>query len=128
MPRQTPAPLLVLVPVLVLSALAQPGAADIQAATGRVLALLVNEPGSDIYLQYHGQIAVGDSISGVATYNWGGSRCPGLGLPEGSVASLQRALDNPRIVVQPFIKIGQGGHLCIVAVRYILRNEQGLFP
>ena len=126
MPRPALAPLLAL--LLGVGALAQPGAADVQAATGRLVALLVVEPTSDTYPLYHGQITVGDSIGGFATYHWGGSFCPGQTLPLETVASLQRALDNPRILVQPFTKNGQGGNLCVVAVRYILRNEQGLFP
>jgi len=117
-----------LVLLLALLAVAPPGAADVQAATGRLVALLVVESTSDTYPLYHGQITVGDSIGGFATYHWGGSFCPGQTIPTTSVASLQRALDNPRIVVQPFTKNGQGGNLCVVAVRYILRNEQGLFP
>jgi hypothetical protein len=71
---------------------------------------------------------MGDSIGGFATYHWGGSFCPGKDLPEASVAALHRALDNPRVVVQPFSQNGQGGALCLVALRFILRNEQGLFP
>jgi hypothetical protein len=102
--------------------------ADVQAATGRLVGLLVIEPTSTQYAQYHGSITVGDSIGGFATYHWGGSFCPGKDLPEASVASLQRALDNPRVVVQPFTLNGQGGALCVVGVRYILRSEQGLFP
>jgi hypothetical protein len=114
--------------LLVFAAVARPSAADVQAATGRLVALLVVEPTSDSYPLYHGAISVGDSIGGVASYHWGGSFCPGKDLPESSVAALHRALDDPRVVVQPFTKNGQGGALCIVAVRFILRNEQGLFP
>ncbi len=102
--------------------------ADVQRATGRVVALLVLEPTSDDYALHHGAITVGDAIGGFATYYWGGSFCPGKDLSEASVAALQRALDNPRVVVQPFTKNGQGGALCAVAIRYILRNEQGMFP
>lgn len=108
--------------------LAAPAGADLQAATGRLVSLLVVEPTSDDYALYHGAITVGDPIGGFGTYHWGGSFCPGKDLPEASVAELHRALDNPRIVVQPFTKNGQGGALCVVAVRYILRSEQGLFP
>jgi hypothetical protein len=102
--------------------------ADLQGATGRLVALIVFEPTSDEYALHHGSITVGDAIGGFATYHWGGSFCPGKDLAEASVASLHRALDNPRIVVQPFTKNGQGGALCAVAIRYILRNEQGMFP
>jgi hypothetical protein len=102
--------------------------ADVQAATGRLVSLYVVEPTSDEYAIQHGSITVGDSIGGFGTYHWGGSYCPGKDLPESTVAALHRALDDPRVVVQPFTKNGQGGALCIVAVRYILRSEQGLFP
>jgi hypothetical protein len=114
--------------LLVFGSIAGPSAADVQAATGRLVALLVVDPTSDSYPLYHGAISVGDSIGGFTTYHWGGSFCPGKDLLEPSVAALHRALDDPRVVVQPFTKNGQGGALCVVAVRYILRNEQGMFP
>jgi len=120
--------LALLVPLVLLYAPVHPAHADVQAATGRVVALLVVDSSSDSYALYHGQITVGDPIGGFATYYWGGSYCPGKDLLESSVAALHRALDDPRVVVQPFTKNGQGGALCVVAVRYILRNEQGLFP
>ncbi len=113
---------------LALLVLVHPVAADVQAATGRLVGLLVVEPTSNEYGLYRGSITVGDSIGGFATYHWGGSYCPGKDLSEASVAALHRALDNPRVVVQPFTLNGQGGALCVVAVRYILRSEQGLFP
>jgi len=120
--------LLVLMALAAMLAPSPTATADVQAATGRVVALLVVEPTSDDYAAYHGQVTVGDPIGGFATYHWGGSFCPGKDLLEGSIAALHRALDDPRVVIQPFTKNGQGGALCIVAVRYILRNEQGLFP
>ena len=101
-------------------------AVDNVGATGRVLALRINTPASDDYGTDHGFLLIGDQISGITTYTWGGSRCPATNVTEGNVAMLQRALDNPRILVEPAWKTGQGGSTCLVRFTFFLRSEQGL--
>lgn len=102
--------------------------ADTDGVTGRIVALRVWAPTSDDYPIHHGEIVVGDSIGGFATYYWGGSFCPGTTLEQPLVDMLQRGLDNPRIVLRPRIKNGQGGNQCVVAFQLILRSEQGFVP
>jgi hypothetical protein len=102
--------------------------ADTDGVTGRIVALRVWAPTSDDYPAHHGEIVVGDSIGGFATYYWGGSFCPGKTLDQPLVEMLQRGLDNPRIVLRPRVLNGQGGNQCVVAFQLILRNEQGFVP
>ena len=101
-------------------------AVDNVGAQGRVLALRLNRPGSDDYGADHGSVVIGDQISGVQTYRWGGSRCPAAVLNDDNFAMLQRALNNPRILVEPAWKTGQGGFQCLVRFTFFLRSETGL--
>ena len=70
--------------LLDLGAYSRASVADVQAATGRVVALLVVEPTSDTYALYHGAISVGDSIGGFAVYHWGRFVLPGQGPRRGN--------------------------------------------
>jgi hypothetical protein len=101
-------------------------AVDNVGAQGRVLAIRVNMTSSDDYGVEHGSVVIGDQISGVQTYKWGGSRCPAAEVTEDQIAMLQRALDNPRILVEPAWRPGQGGFQCLVRLTLFLRSEQGL--
>lgn len=105
-----------------------PAAADTDGSSGRIVALRVWGASSDDYAVHHGQIVLGDSIGGFATYYWGGSYCPGKDLDPQLVDMLQRGLDNPRIVIRPRLKNGQGGNQCVVAFQLILRSELGYVP
>ena len=102
--------------------------ADTDGVSGRIVALRVWAPTSDDYPIHHGQVVVGDSIGGFATYYWGGSYCPGKDLDQSLVDMLQRGLDNPRIVLRPRLHNGQGGNQCVVAFQLILRSEEGFIP
>ncbi|MBW2724835.1 MAG: hypothetical protein JRE71_10640 [Deltaproteobacteria bacterium] len=101
-------------------------AVDNVGATGRILALRVNTLASDDYGSFHGSLLIGDQIAGITTYWWGGSRCPATTVTEQNIAMLQRALENPRILVEPAWRTGQGGTTCLVRFTFFLRSEQGL--
>lgn len=101
-------------------------AVDNVGATGRVLALRVNTSASDDYGLDHGFLLIGDPITGITTYTWGGSRCPATTVTEANVAMLQRGLENPRILVEPAWRTGQGGSTCLVRFTFFLRSETGL--
>ncbi len=55
---------------------------------GRVLALRLNLPSSDDYGIDHGSVVIGDSIGGVQTYRWGGSRCNAVAFNDDQFAML----------------------------------------
>jgi hypothetical protein len=102
--------------------------ADTVGAIGRVAAIRVNTSASDDFGSFHGWVLIGDSIGGALTYKWGGSHCPGVNLEPDDRSVLQSGLDNPRLLVEPRYKIGQGGNLCLVAFILVLRNEESLLP
>jgi len=111
---------------LVLSLWAAPAlAVDNVGAIGRIVALQVNGPDSDSSAAHDGRIHV--EVGGqLEEYVWGGTQCSSFHLDEAQVATLQRGLDNPRIVVKPFWKAGTSAS-CLVAFQLILRDWQGLF-
>ena len=48
--------------------------------------------------------------------------------PQVGLLALQAAMNNPRILIQPFTKIGQGGTLCLVAYNFVLRSDLRALP
>ena len=101
--------------------------ADTTQAIGPIVGLRVNHDTADSHALYHGRIFVGDSIGGYAEYRWGGSSCPGLLLPDEHVALLQRGFNNPRIMIEPYTKQGQGS-VCLVGFTLVLRSDLGALP
>ena len=101
--------------------------ADTTQAIGPIVALRVNHTSADFHASYHGRIFVGDSNGGYAEYRWGGSSCPGLTLPPELVALLQRGFNNPRILIEPYTKQGQGSD-CLVGLTLVLRSDLGALP
>jgi hypothetical protein len=102
-------------------------AADTIQAIGPIVAIRENHSTADSHASYHGRIFVGDSIGGYAEYRWGGSSCPGLVLPPELVAQLQRGFNNPRIMIEPYTKQGQGS-ACLVGFTLVLRSDLGALP
>jgi opacity protein-like surface antigen len=101
--------------------------ADTTQAVGPIVALRIQHHTSDTHAQFHGTIKVGDPIGGYAEYRWGGSSCPGLTLDVEIVDRLQRGMNNPRILIQPYTKQGQGS-VCLVGYTLILRSDLGALP
>ena len=117
------------VALLIVGALVTPQArADTAQPIGPLVALRYNSAASDDHGVYHGSITVGDSIGGYATYRWGGSNCPNATLVGEELALLQRAMNNPRILIEPRTKLGQGGTNCLVAFGLVLRSDVGALP
>jgi hypothetical protein len=109
--------------VLLLAA-AQAGA-DTQGATGAVVGLQHNRSNSDSSATYNGLLWV-ETNGALQQYGWGGAVC-GTSFIADDVGVLQGALDNARILIQPFWKAGTGGARCLVAYRLIRRDWAGLF-
>jgi len=114
----------ILAATLILSAAAR---ADTVQATGPIVALSVNHSTADLHASYHGRILVGDIVGGYGEYRWGGSSCPGLTLPNEEVDKLQRGMNNPRILIVPITKLGQGS-FCLVGFTLVLRSELSALP
>jgi hypothetical protein len=77
---------------------------------------------------FRGSITTGDSNLGYAQYRWGGSSCPARDLPYELVDDLQRGMNNPRVLIEPYTQPGQGGALCLVGFTFVLRSDLGALP
>jgi len=102
--------------------------ADTAQPVGPLVALRIINASSDQAGGNRGFITVGDSIGGYQSYFWRGSQCPAANITEAEIAALQRGMNNPRILIQPFTKVGQGGTLCLVAFTFVLRSDLGALP
>ena len=109
----------ILAATLMLATAAQ---ADTTQAIGPIVALRIHHPTADQHASFHGLIVVGDAIGGYANYRWGGSSCPGLLLTNDEIEKLQRGMNNPRILIEPYTKQGQGS-LCLVGFTLVLRSD-----
>jgi hypothetical protein len=103
-------------------------AVDIIGATGRIVALHLKDTNATSYGQFHGWILVGDEVVGVQTYRWGGSWCAGFPLSAENLSVLKSGLDNPRLLIRPEYKIGQGNTVCLVAFTLFQRSDETLLP
>ncbi len=106
-------------------ALATPSRADTVQFVAPIVALRINSNTSDEFAVFKGFIKVGDSIGGYALYKWGGVHCSGKELTEAQVAALQAAMNNPRMLIEPRTKDGQGSTQCLVAFTFVLRSDTG---
>jgi len=117
-----------LLAVALAAIVAVPARADLVGAIGPIVALRIQNTSSDDFASFKGFILVGESIGGYVRYNWGGSRCPALILTDAEIQSLQRGMNNPRILIEPSYKLGQGPNLCLVAWSLVLRSDQAALP
>jgi len=106
-------------------ALATSARADTVQFVAPIVALRINSNTSDEFPVFHGFIKVGDSIGGYARYEWGGSHCIGEELTEAQVAALEAAMNNPRMLIEPRTKNGQGSIQCLKAFTFVLRSDTG---
>ena len=114
--------------VALVTLLAAPASADVVGPIGPIAALRIQTPNSDDIGTFRGYVLVGDSIGGYLRYNWGGSFCPGATLTDEEIEVLQRGMNNPRMLIEPSYKIGQGGNFCLVAFSLVLRSDQAALP
>jgi hypothetical protein len=101
--------------------------ADTTQAIGPIVALRIHHPNADQHASFHGSITVGDAIGGYAEYRWGGASCPGLLLTNDEIEKLQDGMNNPRILIEPYTKLGQGS-FCLVGFTLVLRSDVGALP
>ena len=102
--------------------------ADTVQPVGPIAAIRYHSTASDDYTTFQASVQVGDSVGGYVTYRIGGSSCPNANFDIDEIALLQRAMNNPRILIEPRTKVGQGGNLCLVAFTLVLRSELGALP
>lgn len=106
-------------------ALATSARADTAQFVAPIVALRIHSNDADEFPVFHGFIKVGDSIGGYARYEWGGSHCNGRDLAEAEVAALQAAMNNPRVLIEPRTKDGQGSIQCLIGFTFVLRSDTG---
>lgn len=92
--------------------------ADDVGGIGPIVALQLNTPSGDAYLQYHGRMFV-KSATGVDEYRWGGLACGSRVLTPEQFAAVQRAFDNKQLRVRPIYQDGQSGSRCVVGFTLI---------
>ena len=102
--------------------------ADTVQPIARLAAIVLNESSSDDYASYHGIIFVGDDVGGYFQYKWGGSHCPGFDVSAEALATLQRGMNNPRILIAPRTKPGAGGNQCLVSFTLVLMSDTAALP
>ncbi len=102
--------------------------ADTTQGVAPIVALRIIHTTSDQFAMFRGSITIGDANLGYAQYRWGGSSCPALTLPTDLVDKLQRGMNNPRVLIEPYTKPGQAGSLCLVGFTLILRSDLGALP
>jgi hypothetical protein len=85
--------------LLVAAILALPSAAgaDVVGTPGKLVGLRDVNAASDYFPLLHGSVWIDEGKGTVTEYRWGGSVCPGQTLTEDEIASLSRALDNPKL-------------------------------
>lgn len=92
--------------------------ADEVGGIGPIVALQLNTPSGDAYLQYHGRMFV-KSATGVDEYRWGGTSCGSRVLTDTQFAAVQRAFDNKQLRIRPIYQDGQASTLCVVGFTMI---------
>jgi len=100
-------------------------AADEVGALGPIVLFGHSDASADKFLQYHGRLVVGDSVGGYQEYRWGGASCGSKTLTDAHLAELMAGMNNPRILIQPLWKAGQGSAQCLVGYDLVLRSETG---
>jgi hypothetical protein len=91
--------------------------ADSAGEPGRLVAIEVNTPDSDVYAIRRGRLYVEETATKTRRpYLFGDSSlCPNFEVSELQIDMLARAATNPRILIKPFYKTGNGGSRCLVA-------------
>jgi hypothetical protein len=96
--------------------LAEAARADSDGEPGKLVAVEVLTADSDDYTLRHGRIIVQETTGKVdRTYLLGGtSLCPNQEVSDAQIDMLVRAAGNPKLVIKPFFKVGNGNSRCLV--------------
>jgi hypothetical protein len=102
--------------LLAASLVGQAASADSEGEAGRLVAVEVLTADSDVYAQRHGRIVVEESLGKEErVYLLGGvSMCPNQDVSDAQIDMLARAAGNPKLVIKPFYKTGNGSSRCLV--------------
>ena len=102
--------------LLATSLVGQAASADSEGEAGRLVAVEVLTADSDVYALRHGRIVVEESLGKeVRVYLLGGvSLCPNQDVSDAQIDMLARAAGNPKVVIKPFYKTGNGSSRCLV--------------
>lgn len=103
--------------------------ADEVGGVGTPVGLSVNTDDGDTYLGYHGRLILKNADGTLQEYRWGGISCGSRQLSEPQVITLQGALDNNKMRVQPLYQLGQGDARCLVGFTIVPKSALKLvFP
>jgi hypothetical protein len=103
--------------------------ADEVGAIGTPVSLSVNTDDGDTYLNHHGQLLLKNAQGTLDQYRWGGASCQTRLLSEAQVATLQGALNNNKMRLQPLYQLGQADLRCLVGFTIVPKSAVKLvFP
>jgi hypothetical protein len=102
--------------LLAASLIGEAARADSEGEAGRLVAVEVLTADSDVYALRHGRIVVEESPGKEErTYLLGGvSLCPNQAVSDAQIDMLVRAAGNPKLLIKPFFKTGNGNSRCLV--------------
>jgi hypothetical protein len=106
--------------------LAQGARADSEGEIGKLVVVEVNTADSDVYALRHGRIVVEESVGKAQrVYLLGGvSLCPNQEVTDGQIDILARAAGNPKLLIKPYYKAGNGNSRCLVS--FLLGSKKHL--
>jgi hypothetical protein len=97
--------------------------ADVIGEVGTPVGLTVHTDDSDTYyLMFHGQLFLKQADGTVQAYRWGGVSCGTRLLDEAQIATVQGALDNNKMRLQPIYQVGQGDSRCLVGFTIVPKS------
>lgn len=101
-------------------------AQDVIGPLGTPAGLQVLTPSADTYLAYHGRLYVKNADKTLAEYRWGGTSCGTRVLSDAQVASLQAAIDNKKMQIEPVYQLGQADLQCLVGFSLVPKKNLAL--
>jgi hypothetical protein len=101
-------------------------AQDVIGPVGTPAGLQVLTLSADTYLAFHGRLYVKNADNTLAEYRWGGTSCGTRVLSDAQVASLQAAIDNKKMRIEPVYQIGQADIKCVVGFSLVPKQNLAL--
>jgi hypothetical protein len=101
-------------------------AQDVTGLLGTPAGLQVNTLSADVYLAFHGRLYVKNADNTVEEYRWGGTSCGARLLSDAQVASLQAAIDNKKMRIEPVYQLGQADIKCVVGFSLVPKQNLAL--
>jgi hypothetical protein len=98
-------------------------AQDVIGPLGTPAGLQVNTASADTYLTFHGRLYVQNADKTLAEYRWGGASCGSRVLNDAQVASLQAAVDNKKMRIEPIYQLGQADIQCVVGFSLVPKQN-----